>query len=57
MKRSRNVNDGSKGSGVEEVASSYLSIKQTRSPSRALGLSDLRVVRSLMALPANSQVD
>jgi len=56
MKRCRDTNDGSKGSGVEEVAFGH-SIKQMRSPRRFIELSDTAVNGAVMALLLDAEVN
>ena len=56
MKRCRDTNDGSKGSGVEEAAFGH-SIKQMRSPRHSMELSDTAVNGVVMTLLLDTGVN
>jgi len=57
MKGCRDANGGSKGSGVEEAAFGYSSIKQMRSPRRSMELSDTAVNGGVMAFLLDAEVN
>jgi hypothetical protein len=56
MKRCRDTNDGSKGSGVEEATFGH-SVKQMRSPRRSMEISDTAVNGAMMALLLDAEVN
>jgi len=56
MKRCRDTNDGSKGSGVEEATFGH-SIKQMRSPRRSMELSNTTANGVVMALLLDAEVN